>query len=54
MGLTHCFIFFPFMFITIHEPVEILNLGMMAKMDLVEIRMSFIESGILAGGSTFS
>ena len=32
-----------------YEPVPELNLGMVAKMDMEEIREPFIEAGIIAG-----
>lgn len=33
-----------------HEPVDVLNLGIVAKIDLSEIRAPFIKAGLLAAG----
>ena len=32
------------------EPVAVLNLGVVAKIDLAEIKRPFIRAGILSGG----
>ena len=36
--------------IAAHEPVAMLNIGIVAKMDMAEIRAPFIESGVKAAG----
>ncbi|MEE9296020.1 MAG: PAS domain S-box protein [Phycisphaerae bacterium] len=35
-----------------HEPVAVLNLGVVAKIDVAEIRSPFVRAGVVAGGVT--